>query len=127
MAHLDQQGVDFAGFLTAAHGQGVGVDRAVAAPWPSPAPNRPPDPRPGCPNPHAPPRRPRLRPRQPPPGVDALAASTAPLRPRTEGLTVRRDLDLGNQHCALKQLKVQPAAYAQMMAMAREALLASSP
>ncbi|MBM9624791.1 hypothetical protein JE024_40430 (plasmid) [Streptomyces zhihengii] len=31
MAHLDQQGVDVAAFLTAAHGQGVGVDQAVAA------------------------------------------------------------------------------------------------
>ncbi|MFI1155077.1 hypothetical protein [Streptomyces sp. NPDC020817] len=31
MALLDQQGVDVAGFLSAAHGQGVGVDRAVAA------------------------------------------------------------------------------------------------
>ncbi|WP_030872309.1 hypothetical protein [Streptomyces sp. NRRL F-2747] len=31
MAFLDRQGVDVAGFLRAAHGQGVGVDRAVAA------------------------------------------------------------------------------------------------
>ncbi|WP_030873998.1 hypothetical protein [Streptomyces sp. NRRL F-2747] len=31
MALLDRQGVDVAGFLRAAHGQGVGVDRAVAA------------------------------------------------------------------------------------------------
>ncbi|MEV4191416.1 hypothetical protein AB0J65_08395, partial [Streptomyces toxytricini] len=31
MALFDQRGVDVAGFLSAAHGQGVGVDRAVAA------------------------------------------------------------------------------------------------
>ncbi|WP_221223351.1 hypothetical protein [Streptomyces sp. 2132.2] len=31
MALLDQQGIDVAAFLTAAHSQGVGVDRAVAA------------------------------------------------------------------------------------------------
>ncbi|WP_284581619.1 hypothetical protein [Streptomyces sp. 2P-4] len=30
-AHLDQQGVDVASFLTAAHAHGVGVDQAVAA------------------------------------------------------------------------------------------------
>ncbi|MFE1788051.1 hypothetical protein ACFW7J_06575, partial [Streptomyces sp. NPDC059525] len=31
MALLDRQGVDVAAFLTAAHGQGTGVDQAVAA------------------------------------------------------------------------------------------------
>ncbi|MFJ3728845.1 hypothetical protein ACIPYQ_40665 [Streptomyces sp. NPDC090045] len=42
--------------------------------------------------------------------------------PLTEGLTVPRDLDLGNRPRALKQLKVQPAAHSQMVAMVREVL-----
>ncbi|MFD5620545.1 hypothetical protein [Streptomyces yangpuensis] len=42
--------------------------------------------------------------------------------PLTEGLTVPRDLDLGNRPRALKQLKVQPAAHSQMVAMVKEVL-----
>ncbi|MEU6299268.1 hypothetical protein [Streptomyces erythrochromogenes] len=42
--------------------------------------------------------------------------------PLTEGLTVPRDLDLGDRPRALKQLKVQPAAHSQMVAMVREVL-----
>ncbi|MFB7207534.1 hypothetical protein ACFCZQ_35945, partial [Streptomyces virginiae] len=42
--------------------------------------------------------------------------------PLTEGLAVPRDLDLGNRPRALKQLKVQPAAHSQMVAMVREVL-----
>ncbi|MFI1948623.1 hypothetical protein ACH46F_32835 [Streptomyces virginiae] len=42
--------------------------------------------------------------------------------PLTEGLTVPRDLDLGNRPRALKQLKVQPAAHSQMVAMIKQAL-----
>ncbi|MFE9482836.1 hypothetical protein ACFYNM_30020 [Streptomyces spororaveus] len=38
------------------------------------------------------------------------------------GLDVPRDLDLGNRSRALQQLKVQPAAHSQMVAMVREAL-----
>ncbi|MFE2329745.1 hypothetical protein ACFXD5_38595 [Streptomyces sp. NPDC059385] len=71
MALLDQRGVDVAGFLTAAHGQGVSVDRAVAAllakqgaaaPAAADAATAP-----GCPPPGPPPPRPRRPPHRPPP------------------------------------------------------------
>ncbi|WKV76514.1 hypothetical protein AW27_033665 (plasmid) [Streptomyces sp. PCS3-D2] len=42
--------------------------------------------------------------------------------PLTEGLTVPRDLDLGNRPRALKQLRVQPAAHSRMVAMIKEVL-----
>ncbi|MFD5065968.1 hypothetical protein ACFWNO_47870, partial [Streptomyces sp. NPDC058394] len=42
--------------------------------------------------------------------------------PLTEGLTVPRDLDLGNRPRALKQLKVQPAAHSRMVAMIKQVL-----
>ncbi|MEV7174049.1 hypothetical protein AB0O18_30665 [Streptomyces sp. NPDC093224] len=42
--------------------------------------------------------------------------------PLTEGLTIPRDLDLGNRPRALKQLRVQPAAHSQMVAMVKEVL-----
>ncbi|MFE6912196.1 hypothetical protein [Streptomyces erythrochromogenes] len=42
--------------------------------------------------------------------------------PLTEGLTVPRDLDLGNRPRALKQLRVQAAAHSQMVAMVKEVL-----
>ncbi|MFI6006434.1 hypothetical protein ACIA98_39760 [Streptomyces sp. NPDC051366] len=65
MAFLDRQGVDVAGFLNTAHGQGVGVDRAVAALLAQQGAAAPAaGPRPGFP-PHGPP--PPTRSRRPPP------------------------------------------------------------
>ncbi|MFJ7586887.1 hypothetical protein ACIQZO_05725 [Streptomyces sp. NPDC097617] len=40
----------------------------------------------------------------------------------TEGLTVSRDLDLGNRSLVLKQLRVELAAHVQMVLMVREVL-----
>ncbi|MGW4510116.1 hypothetical protein ACWENO_36310 [Streptomyces sp. NPDC004436] len=75
--------------------------RPVPAPAPAPAPA-------GAPAPAAP--------------VPASSDAKRAWGPLTEGLTVPRDLDLGNRPRALKQLKVQPAAHAQMVAMVKEAL-----
>ncbi|MEU9305902.1 hypothetical protein [Streptomyces sp. NPDC048269] len=58
-------------------------------------------------------------------GPWAAPASTDAKRvwgPWAEGLDVPRDLDLGNRPRALEQLRVQPAAHSQMLAMVREVL-----
>ncbi|WP_420077953.1 hypothetical protein ACN6AT_00395 [Streptomyces sp. JL4002] len=112
MAHLDQQGVDVAGFLTAAHGQGVGVDQAVAAllaqpaaapaagvPAARPAPAANPYAAPAGPEatpaPAAPDRAPAAEP------VAVSADARAMWGPLTEGLTVSDDLDLSERPAAL--------------------------
>ncbi|MFJ8212046.1 hypothetical protein [Streptomyces sp. NPDC096033] len=83
MALLDRRGVDVAGFLTAAHGQGVGVDRAVAALLAQTGPVaalRQPQmrPGPGCP-PHGPPPHPTRTPR--PPALRPPPPLPLPIRP----------------------------------------------
>ncbi|MFF1779983.1 hypothetical protein [Streptomyces virginiae] len=81
---------------------------APARPIPAPAPAPTPAPAPaGAPVP-AP--------------VPASADAKRVWGPLTEGLTVPRDLDLGNRPRALKQLKVQPAAHSRMVAMIKLAL-----
>ncbi|MFJ7779754.1 hypothetical protein [Streptomyces yangpuensis] len=77
--------------------------RQVPAPAPAPAPAGGPAPAPAA-------------------SVPASADAKRVWGPLTEGLTVPRDLDLGNRPRALKQLKVQPAAHSQMVAMIKEVL-----
>lgn len=98
MAHLDQQGVYVVSFLWAAQGQGVGVDRAVAAilaqqgaAAPAAAPSAP-DPAP-APAPAAPVPNPVAV------SVDARAMWV----PLTEGLAVPNDLDLADRPAAVSQ------------------------
>ncbi|MER6782383.1 MULTISPECIES: hypothetical protein [unclassified Streptomyces] len=127
MALLDGRGVDAAGFLTAAHGQGVGVDRAVAAlsaqqgaaaPTTSPAPVAGvPAARPApAPNPHAAAAAPAAAasasavPAAAPDSAPELVAVSADARamwgPLTQGLSVPNDLDLSDRAAALEQLGV---------------------
>ncbi|AQT70425.1 hypothetical protein [Streptomyces sp. fd1-xmd] len=80
-------------------------------------------------DPWAPPTRQVPAPAPAPAGAPAPAASVPASAdakrawgPLTEGLTVPRDLDLGNRPRALKQLKVQPAAHSRMVAMIKQAL-----
>ncbi|MEV7541222.1 hypothetical protein [Streptomyces sp. NPDC089915] len=125
MALLDRQGVDVAGFLTAAHGQGVGVDRAVAAllaqqgaaaPAAGPAAAsgvpaaRPaPAPAPAAPGPAAA-RKP----------VAASADARSVWGPLTEGLTVPNDLDLSDRSAALERLGVSSAANSRLVTITKE-------
>ncbi|GAA3380670.1 hypothetical protein GCM10020367_68900 [Streptomyces sannanensis] len=99
MAALDHEGVDVTGFLTAAHGQGVGVDRAVAALLA----------RQGGPQPAAPAAAaPAVPAARTAPGPDPAAAApelvvavSADARsmwgPLTEGLNVPNDLNLSDR------------------------------
>ncbi|MFB6578547.1 hypothetical protein ACFCYC_14150 [Streptomyces sp. NPDC056402] len=80
-------------------------------------------------DPWAAPARPVPAPAPAPAGAPAPAASVPASAdakrawgPLTEGLTVPRDLDLGNRPRALKQLRVQPAAHSQTVAMVKEVL-----
>ncbi|MFJ5552528.1 hypothetical protein [Streptomyces sp. NPDC093225] len=137
MAHLDQQGVDVTGFLTAAHGQGIGVDQAVAAllaqqgvaaPAAGPAtaagvPAARPAP---APNPSAPaapaaaPAAPDPAPAPAPEPVVVSADARAMWGPLTEGLTVPNDLDLSDRPAALEQLGVSGAANSHLVTIAQD-------
>ncbi|MFF1343409.1 hypothetical protein ACFVYT_37190 [Streptomyces sp. NPDC058290] len=68
--------------------------------------------------PAAPPVREAAGPRAPPASVDAKRF----WGPLTEGLSVPRDLDLGDRTRALHQFKVYPTAHSQMVSMVRDAL-----
>ncbi|MFJ3928540.1 hypothetical protein [Streptomyces sp. NPDC090022] len=130
MALLDQQGVDVAGFLTAAHGQGVGGDRAVAAllarqggpqaAGPAPAAAAVPAARPASgPDPStAAPTAP-----QPEPAPEVVGVSEDARRawgPLTEGLQVPNDLNLSDRATALGQLGVSEAANSQLVSIVKD-------
>ncbi|MFJ4320670.1 hypothetical protein ACIP46_36120 [Streptomyces lavendulae] len=144
MAHLDQQGVDVAAFLTAAHGQGVGVDQAVAAllaqpaAAPAAAPAGPaagvPAARPApAPNPYAAPTAPQTAPAPAAPDpAPAPAAASEPVAvsadaramwgPLTEGLTVPNDLDLSDRPAALGRLGVSEAANSRLVSLTQDCI-----
>ncbi|MFD0374609.1 hypothetical protein [Streptomyces sp. NPDC127112] len=123
MALLDRQGIDVAAFLTAAHGQGTGVDRAVAALLDQQGATAPaatdaaaagvpaarPAPAPAAPDP-APAREP----------VAVSADARAMWGPLTEGLAVPNDLDLADRSAALERLGVGAAANSRLVTITQE-------
>ncbi|WP_331740911.1 hypothetical protein [Streptomyces sp. NBC_01006] len=137
MALLDQRGVDVAGFLTAAHGQGVGVDRAVAAllaqpgaagPAAGPAAGVPaarpapaPDPYAAAAAPAA--AAPAPAPAAPGPAPEPVVVSAdarAMWGPLTEGLKVPNDLDLSDRAAALEQMGVGAAANSRLVGIVKD-------
>ncbi|MEV6957295.1 hypothetical protein [Streptomyces sp. NPDC051183] len=150
MAHLDQRGVDVAAFLTAAHGQGVGVDQAVAAllaQQGAAAPAAGPAAAAGVPaarpapaaNPYAAPAVPATAPAsaapdpapapapapapEPEPVAVAVAVSAdarAMWGPLTEGLAVPNDLDLSDRPAALERLGVGAAANSRLVSLTQD-------
>ncbi|WP_260618010.1 hypothetical protein [Streptomyces sp. WAC07149] len=144
MAHLDQQGVDVASFLTAAHGQGVGVDQAVAAllaQQGAAAPAAGPAAVAGVPAarsapanaaPAAPAAAPEAAPAAPDPALVPAAPAPVPepvvvsadaramWGPLTEGLAVPNDLDLSDRPAALEQLGVSGAANSRLVTIAKD-------
>ncbi|MEU4730729.1 hypothetical protein [Streptomyces sp. NPDC023588] len=146
MGRLDARGIDVARILLDAHRAGAGVDQAVAAvttaaaapasaaPAPAPTPKSAPAPAaarvpapaaaPGTaptaaptPAPAAPVRE-AVDPWAPPASTDAKR-SWGPL---TEGLTVPRDLDLGDRAKALEQLGVKTLAHATIVGLLKDVL-----
>ncbi|MER7701224.1 hypothetical protein [Streptomyces sp. NPDC096095] len=127
MGRLHDQGVDVARVLTDAHAAGLGVDQAVAAataraakpdalqqPAPAPAPAvAAPAPAPRAPTTPAPAQAPA-----PPVSTDAKRVRG----PLTEGLTIPRDLDLGDRARALHQLDVTPGAHRTLVTRVNQTL-----
>ncbi|MFE5766129.1 hypothetical protein ACFQ7H_31870, partial [Streptomyces sp. NPDC056492] len=136
MALLDQRGVDVAGFLSAAHGQGIGVDRAVAAllaqqgatapaagpaagvPAARPAPAPDPDPYAAAAAPAAAPAPGAADPAREP--VVVSADARAMWGPLTEGLKVPNDLDLSDRAAVLEQLDVTVAANSRLVGIVKD-------
>ncbi|MFF9011065.1 hypothetical protein ACF087_35490 [Streptomyces goshikiensis] len=140
MGRLDARGIDVARILLDAHRAGAGVDQAIAAvtaaaaaaaasapaptsasadarvPAPAAAPVTAPAAAP-APAPAAPVRE-AVDPWAPPASTDAKR-SWGPL---TEGLTVPRDLDLGDRAKALEQLGVKPLAHATIVGLVKDVL-----
>ncbi|MFJ5026452.1 hypothetical protein [Streptomyces goshikiensis] len=140
MGRLDARGIDVARILLDAHRAGAGVDQAIAAvtaaaaaaaasapaPTSAPADARVPAPAAApvtapaaapAPAPAAPVRE-AVDPWAPPASTDAKR-SWGPL---TEGLTVPRDLDLGDRAKALEQLGVKPLAHATIVGLVKDVL-----
>ncbi|MFF7300593.1 hypothetical protein [Streptomyces sp. NPDC008265] len=141
MGRLDARGIDVARILIDAHKAGAGVDQAVAAvitaaanKAPAPAPTAPPTsaPAPAAAHVPAPAAAPTPAPAPAPaaPGREAVdpwapPASTDAKRswgPLTEGLTVPRDMDLGDRAKALEQLGVKPLAHATIVGLVKDVL-----
>ncbi|MFJ3914462.1 hypothetical protein [Streptomyces vinaceus] len=142
MALLDRQGVDVAAFLTAAHGQGVGVDRAVAAllaqqgaaaqaaapapvagvPAARPAPAPAPDPYAAAAVPAA--AAAAAAPDSAPEPVAVVVVVSADARamwgPLTEGLKVPNDLDLSDREAVLEQLDVTAAVNSRLVGIVKD-------
>ncbi|MEV0993051.1 hypothetical protein [Streptomyces sp. NPDC049949] len=132
MALLDQRGVDVAAFLSAAHGQGVGVDRAVAAllaqqgaAAPAPAAGVPaarPVPAPAS-NPYAAAAAapaPAAAPDPVPEPVVVSADARTMWGPLTEGLKVPNDLDLSDRAAVLERLDVSAAANSRLVGIVKD-------
>ncbi|GGZ89525.1 hypothetical protein GCM10010371_57530 [Streptomyces subrutilus] len=147
MGRLDARGIDVARILIDAHRAGAGVDQAVAAvataaaaaapaaapapapmsapapadarvPAPAAAPGTAPTAAPAPASAPAAPVREAADPWAPPASRDAKR-SWGPL---TEGLTVPRDLDLGDRAKALEQLGVTPLGHATIVGLVKDVL-----
>ncbi|MEU3721488.1 hypothetical protein [Streptomyces sp. NPDC031705] len=142
MGRLDARGIDVARILLDAHRAGAGVDQAVAAVTTAAAAPASPAP---APTPTSAPADARVPAPAAAPGTAPTAAPTpapaAPVReavdpwappasrdakrswgPLTEGLTVPRDLDLGDRAKALEQLGVKPLAHATIVGLVKDVL-----
>ncbi|MEU9800769.1 hypothetical protein [Streptomyces sp. NPDC051000] len=145
MGRLDARGIDVARILLDAHRAGAGVDQAVAAVTTAaaaPAPTAAPAPAPTSAPADASVPAPVAAPGTAPTAAAAAApAPAAPVReavdpwappasrdakrswgPLTEGLTVPRDLDLGDRAKALEQLGVKPLAHATIVGLVKDVL-----